>query len=59
MSKPEEKTLDEVKFPPELEQRILDNLTKMFDPEWQAEHKRLGFYSPIADLFELLKEDTE
>lgn len=24
------------------------------DPEWQREHKAMGFYSPIADLYEEL-----
>ena len=29
-------------------------LRRCLDPEWQAEHRRLGFLSPIADVYEAL-----
>lgn len=40
-----------------------DLYSRMLDPEWQRQHKQMGFISPLADLYEALgfydEEDPE
>ena len=41
----------------EEETKALNDLyARALDPEWQRAHRAMGFYSPIADLYDTLEE---